>query len=255
MGTIALTGSASGIGAATRARLERAGNRVIGIDIRDAEVIADLATPAGRAGALENVRRSAGGRLDGLVACAGVGPTSQPWSRIVSLNYFGAQAVLEGLRDLLEAGRPSAAVAVSSNSSTLPGMDTPLVQACLAGNEEEACRLAMTLDGTQTYCGSKLALARWVRRSAPTPAWAGAGIRLNAVAPGAVQTPLLQVGLDDPQYGPAIRAFPVPLGRFGDADQIAAVITFLLGPDAAFFCGSVVFVDGGTDAMLRPDTF
>jgi NAD(P)-dependent dehydrogenase (short-subunit alcohol dehydrogenase family) len=205
--------------------------------------------------ALESVRKAAGDHLDGLVACAGVGPTVQPWTTIISLNYFGAQALLEGLRDLLAVRGRAAAVAVSSNSSTLPGMDTPLVEACLVGNEEEARRLALTMDGTQTYCGSKLALARWVRRSAPTPSWAGSGIRLNAVAPGAVLTPLLQVGLDDPQYGPAIRAFPVPLGGFGAPDQIAATIEFLLGPDAAFFCGSVVFVDGGTDAMIRPDAF
>jgi NAD(P)-dependent dehydrogenase (short-subunit alcohol dehydrogenase family) len=255
MGLIAMSGSASGIGAATRARLEKAGNRVIGIDIRDAEVIADLATPGGRAAALESVRKAVGPRLDGLIACSGVGPTVQPWTTIVSLNYFGAQVLLEGLRDLLAAGKPSAAVAVSSNSSTIPGMDTPIVEACLAGNEEEARRLALTLDGSQTYGGSKLALARWVRRSAPSPAWAGSGIRLNAVAPGAVQTPLLQEGLNDPQYGPAIRAFPVPLGGFGAPDQIAAAIEFLLGPNAAFVCGSVVFVDGGTDALIRPDAF
>ncbi|MET1000951.1 MAG: NAD-dependent epimerase, partial [Acidimicrobiia bacterium] len=48
MGTIALTGSAGGIGAATRVRLEHDGHRVIGVDVRDAEVIADLASPAGR---------------------------------------------------------------------------------------------------------------------------------------------------------------------------------------------------------------
>ena len=48
MGTIAITGSAGGIGAATRARLEADGHRVIGVDVRDAEVIADLATAAGR---------------------------------------------------------------------------------------------------------------------------------------------------------------------------------------------------------------
>jgi len=235
--------------------LEKDGHRVIGIDIRDAEVIADLTTPAGRATAMESVRKAAGGRLDGAVACAGLGTTTEPWSLIVSLNYFGAQVLLEGLRDLLVAGKPSAAVAVSSNSSTIPGMDTELVEACLAGDEERARELALALDGTRTYGGAKLALARWVRRSAPGPSWAGAGIRLNAVAPGAVQTPLLQAGLDDPQYGPAIRAFPVPLGGFGAPEQLASAIAFLLSPEASFCCGSVVFVDGGTDALLRPDAF
>jgi len=255
MGLIAMTGSASGIGAATRARLENAGHEVVGVDIRDAEIIADLSSSEGRIAAVEGVKKAAGGRLDGLVACAGVGPQVEPWSTIVSINYFGAEAILDGLRELLAAGERAAAVAVSSNSSTLPGVDTPLVEACLVGHEEKARRLALGMDGQRAYCGSKLALARWVRRFAPTPSWAGAGIRLNAVAPGAVMTPLLQGGLDDDLFGPAIREFPIPTGSFGEPDQVAAAIEFLLGASAVFCCGSVLFVDGGTDAMLRPDAF
>jgi NAD(P)-dependent dehydrogenase (short-subunit alcohol dehydrogenase family) len=255
MAVIVVTGSASGIGLATRARLEAAGDQVIGVDLRDAEVLADLATPAGRAAAVAAVSQATRGCIDGLVVCAGVGPEFEPWSTIVSLNYFGAQALLHGLREALAAAEAPAAVAVSSNSSTLPNAETPLVQACLAGNEAEARELALTIDGHRTYAGSKLALARWVRRNAPGADWAATGIRLNAVAPGAVLTPLLQRGLDHPAYGPAIRNFPIPLGDFGTPDQIAAAIAFLLSPDASFCCGSVLFVDGGTDALLRPDDY
>jgi NAD(P)-dependent dehydrogenase (short-subunit alcohol dehydrogenase family) len=96
-------------------------------------------------------------------------------------------------------------------------------------------------------------LARHVRRAAARAEWAGTRIRLNAVAPGATVTPLLQGGLDHPALGAAIRGFPIPLGGFGDPDRIAAAIAFLLGPDAAFCCGAVLFVDGGSDALLRPD--
>lgn len=255
MRTVAVTGTASGIGAATRARLERAGQRVIGVDLRDADVIADLSSDEGRRAAVDGVRSVTGDRLDGLVACAGVGPQVEPASRIVAVNYFGAQEVLAGLRPALAAGRDPAAVAVSSNSSTLPGADTPLVAACLAGEEEAARHLASTLPGPTVYAGAKLALARWVRRHAPRPEWAGSGIRLNAVAPGAVLTPLLREGLGDPVLGPAIRGFPIPTGGFGDPDHVAAAIAFLLGPDARFFCGSVVFCDGGSDALFRPDTY
>lgn len=255
MGLIAISGSASGIGAATRQRLEESGEDVIGIDVRDAEIIADLTTPDGRALAVAAVREASNGRLDGLVVCAGVGPHVEPWSTIVSLNYFGAQALLVGLRDILAAGEDPAVVAVSSNSSVLPGTEPALVTACLEGNEPLARETTLTLDGHRAYASSKYALTCWVRRNAPTAEWAGAGIRLNAVAPGAVMTPLLQGGLNHPIFGTAIRSFPIPTGSFGSPDQIAAAIMFLLGPDAAFCCGSVLFVDGGTDAMFRPDTY
>jgi NAD(P)-dependent dehydrogenase (short-subunit alcohol dehydrogenase family) len=228
---------------------------VIGVDLRQAEIIADLSCAEGRAVAAAEATRRCDGRLDGLVACAGVGPQVEPWSTIVSLNYFGAQALLAAMRPALAAGDEPAAVAISSNSSTVGGADSALVDVCLAGDEPEARRLATTLNGQSCYAGSKLALARWVRRNATRPEWAGAGIRLNAVAPGATMTPLLNEGLDHAFFGPAIRNFPIPLGGFGDPDQIAAAIEFLLGPGARFCCGSVLFCDGGSDAMLRPDSY
>jgi NAD(P)-dependent dehydrogenase (short-subunit alcohol dehydrogenase family) len=253
MRTTVVTGAASGIGAAVRARLEAAGERVLGVDLRDAEIVADLARPEGRVAAAATIRRACGGRLEGVVACAGVGPHVEPAATIVSLDYFGTVATLTDLRDALAAGERPTAVAVSSNSSVLPGSDTAIVAACLAGAEDEARRLAGELGGHAAYAGAKRALARWVRRNAP--AWAETGIRLNAVAPGAALTPLLREGLDHPVFGPAIRGFPIPTGGFGSADQIAAAISFLLGPDAAFCCGTILFVDGGSDALLRPDEY
>ncbi|HWP67059.1 MAG TPA: SDR family oxidoreductase [Candidatus Limnocylindria bacterium] len=254
MGVIAISGSASGIGAALRQRLERAGDTVLGIDLRDAEIVADLGTRDGRAAAIAATRAAAPGRLDGLVTCAGIGPQVPDWPLIVSLDYFGSQALLDGLRDLLARAR-GAAVAISSNSSTISPWDADIVAACLAGDEARARERARSLSGQHAYASAKRAIACFVRRSAPQAAWAGAGIRLNAVAPGAVATPLLQQGLDDPVYGPAIRGFPIPLGGFGSPEQIAAVAAFLLGPESSFFCGSVLIADGGSDALLRPDAY
>src|SRR5262249_58324884 len=133
--------------------------------------------------AVAAIERASGGVLDGVVACAGVGPQVEDRALIVSLNYFGAQRLLDGLRGALARGTAPAAVAISSNSSTLPTSESPLVGACLDGDEETARRLAATLFGGQVYGGPKLAPARWLRRCASSSDWPGARTPPNAGAP------------------------------------------------------------------------
>jgi NAD(P)-dependent dehydrogenase (short-subunit alcohol dehydrogenase family) len=243
------------MGAATRAVLEADGQRVIGVDLHDAEVIADLGTPGGRAGAVTGVTELCGGALDGLVTWAGIpGLTTVDGSALVSVNYFGTIAMTDGLRRCLARGDAPAAVVVSSNSTLVqPGVPIDVVDLCLAGDEPGARAAADAASALATYPATKTALARWARRNATTAEWAGAGITLNAIAPGAVETPLLQATRDDPVIGPFIDGFPIPIGRAGTPEEIAQVVAFLLGPHARFFCGSFVVVDGGTDALLRPD--
>ena len=256
MGTIAITGSASGMGAATRYLLTAAGHRVIGIDLRDADVIADLATPAGRAGAVEGVRAAAGeDGLDGAVTFAGVmGLPGRDGSLVASINYFGTVEVLTGLRPLLAANHQTAAVCISSNSTTVqPAIPLDLVEACSAGDEALARQLADKAGAMATYPATKMAIARWVRRQATTPDWIGAGITLNAVAPGYVTTPMTEEGMQNPAMAKMLDQFPVPVGRPGRPEEIAAFVAFLLSEDARFFCGSVLFCDGGSDALFRTD--
>ena len=259
MGTIVITGSASGIGAATRRLAEARGEQVIGVDLRDAEVVADLSTSDGRQAALSEVIDACGGTLDGLVTSAGVGPPFDPHG-ILAINWFGTEVFLTGLREALAAlDGVAKVVAVSSNATTTsPNVPDALVEACLELDQATGDAIIDDLGDMAmptAYAGSKLAVARYVRRYTPSPDWAGSGINMNAIAPGATLTPLLQGGLDDELYGELIRGFPVPTGGFGTPEQIAASIDAMLGPMADFMCGSVVFVDGGTDALVRPDAW
>jgi NAD(P)-dependent dehydrogenase (short-subunit alcohol dehydrogenase family) len=257
MRTVVVTGSASGMGAATKSRLEADGQRVIGIDVRDADVIADLGTVVGRRAAIEAVTQLTGGVIDGLVTWAGLsGLTGLAGSLLVSVNYFGSVALFEGLRPLLANGDRASAVAISSNSTTCqPGVPTDVIARCLEDDEAAARAAADVAGALATYPATKIAVARWARRHAPTVDWAGAGVTLNVVVPGTVETPMLKATREDPTIGRFVDAFPVPVGRAAEADELAAFVQFLLGPDARFFCGSVIFVDGGTDALLRSDDF
>ncbi len=259
MGIYAISGAASGIGAATRAKLEEAGNTVIGIDLRDAEVIGDLSNEDGRAGAIADTLNRCGGTLDGLVTAAGVGPPIRG-NLIARVNYFGSQTLLEGLRPALAAAGAAQAVQVGSNSSTTtPNLPPELIEAFLTGDEDQAVRIVDAVgepfDAAVAYGGAKLAISRWCRRAAVTDDWVGAGITLNVLAPGPVQTPLYQKGKDDQDFGPLLEGFPIPTGAPATPELMADWIVFMLSPAARFACGSVIFVDGGADAMIRPDSW
>ncbi len=257
MGTYAVTGSASGMGRSVVDRLTAAGHRVITVDIKDADVVADLSTAAGRSDAAHAVLTACDGVLDGAVLAAGLGPTPGAERLITEVNYFGVVELLAAWRPALAAADRAKVVVFSSNSTTTaPLVPARAVRALLSGDAEKALkayRMFGRLAPTLAYAASKIAVSRWVRRHAVTPEWAGAGIRLNALAPGAILTPLLERQLATPAEAKNIRRFPVPIGGFGDAGQLADWVVFMLSDAADFLCGSVVFVDGGSDAFFRAD--
>jgi len=256
MGSIAISGCATGIGAACRRKLEAEGFEVIGIDLKDAEVIADLSTPDGRKDAIASVLGRCAGTLDRLLLCAGVGGHIGNNSLVASVNYFGAVDLLDGLFPALRKGTDPAAVAICSNSAQLaPNFaDSPMVKAMLDHDEAEARRVAdEELAGQAVYMMSKNALGTAVRRRCLE--WGEAGVRLNAIAPGPIDTPLLQGGLATPGEGDLIRGFKIPVGRFGEPEEIAGVVSYLLSPQTAFVHGAVWYVDGGADANVRPDRY
>lgn len=259
MGVYVVTGSASGMGRHAADKLWAAGHTVIGMDQHDAEVCADLSTAQGRRTAAKEVLAAAKGRLDGAVLAAGVGPVpgSDSPRRIFEVNYSGVVDLLTAWRSALATAGCAKVVVVSSNSTTtVPMVPRRAIRAVLAGDPEKAVasvRIFRSNAPAMAYSASKIAVARWVRRQAVTPEWAGAGIRLNAIAPGAIMTPLLQKQLATPREAKAIRSFPVPVGGYGDAAHLADWMVFMLSDSADFLCGSVIFVDGGSDAHFRSD--
>ncbi len=261
MGVYAVTGAASGMGCEVARQLRDAGHTVIGVDIQEADVVADLSTPEGRASAARQVVALSGGKLDGAVMAAGLGPAPGPDRprMIVEVNYFGVVELLEAWRSSLAAAGAAKVVVISSNSTTtVPMVPRRAVRSLLSGDAGKALRAVRLYRGAapaMAYAASKIAVTHWVRRQATTSSWAGAGIRLNALAPGAVLTPLLERQLATPKEAKAIHAFPVPVGGFGDPQDLAQWAVFMLSDTAKFLCGSVLFVDGGSDAYFRPESW
>ncbi|WP_345205701.1 SDR family oxidoreductase [Fodinibacter luteus] len=252
--TYVVTGSASGIGRATVELLRRQGAKVIGVDLRSADVAADLSTPQGRADAVDGILIEAGRRLDAVIANAGL---SVPSARTVAVNYFGAVELLEALRPALAAGRHPRAVVTSSMATLMPVHDD-LVEACLAGDEDAALGIARGLEAGEAqgaiYPSSKRALSRWVRRQAPTQRWAGCGIPLNAVAPGIVDTPMVADLFATPESAAAVdEMVPMPLGGHMAAEDAARLLVWMASEENTHVCGQTIYVDGGSDAVLRGD--
>ncbi len=250
---VVVTGAASGIGAAVAALLRSRGDRVLGVDLKDAEVTADLATPEGRAAAVAAVLEQSGGVVDGIVTCAGL---SVPSPALPRVNFFGTTELVAGLRPALAASSAPRVVLIGSISGTQP-VDQAIVDALLADDEDRAVSLAEAAmaDGRaqQLYPSSKSAVAQWARRTAVSPGWADAGIPVNVVAPGVVLTAMSAALVADPAMKKVMdAAVPMPLHGYAAPEDIARVVGFLLSPELTHVTGQVIYVDGGAEATLRP---
>lgn len=254
--TYVVTGAASGIGATTAAALREQGHTVIGVDLKDVEVPADLSTTAGRAEAAARASELANGKVDGVIACAGI---AAPIAKTFSINFFGVTEFLTAMLPALRNSDAPRAAVVSSIASIQP-TSSELVEAGLAGDEARAIEIGTSLAeqgqrvGYLNYSSSKRAVSRWIRRESVSEAWAGSGIPLNAVAPGTVITPMTKEMLASPEGAALVDAsVPMPLNYHQPARSIADVLIWLTSTQNSHLAGQTIYCDGGADASLRGD--
>lgn len=260
MGLYAVTGGLGGIGRETVKLLRRRGHQVIAIDLRKCEIEADLALPEGRQKAIDELNRLCPEGLDGMILSAGVPASCKDPRLLVALNYFGATAMAKGAYGLLKK-RGGSCVAVSSNAISQGAV--PMDLADLLNNngsdEQRILNVVGRMDReslkvcNRVYVAAKYALARWVRRHSAS--YAANGVRLNAVAPGNVNTAMTATMSSDARA--ALNALPIPT-KYGTEAQmepaeVAEVIVFLASPAARGVNGNIMFVDGGTDALLNTE--
>lgn len=240
---IVITGAASGIGAALADLISAQGGQAIGMDIQPGPQVAhrlDLSDPA----SVMHVLSSLEGPFDGLANVAGV-PGTAPVDVIGRVNLFGLRSLTETLAGRLVPGAAIACVSsISADRCDWPGAD--LLR--LALSEDAATLSARATDGTDAYQITKAALnvmvGHWAER------YADAGIRVNAISPGPVDTPILH-DFETSMGKDRIDAAASIVGRHARAEEIAAGCAFLLSDASSWINGQIIKADGGLHARRR----
>lgn len=236
-----ITGAGSGIGLATATMATRRGALVHGV-VQGREQAAALALITGEEGVsdadvtdaarmaeiVEQARERMGG-LDGLASCAGIfqhlpGLETSPedWQEVLSVNLSGSFHAAKAAAGCMAGKGRGSIVLVSSQIGIVGHPRAAAYAASKAGINGLAKALALELAPSQ--------------------------VRVNAVAPGPIATPMTAVARADPERSANLLA-AIPLARFGEADEVAEAILFLLSGASAFITGQILCVDGGFTAQ------
>lgn len=244
-GRVALvTGAGRGIGRAIAIGLAAAGARVAlfartpaeidevrrSIESAGGEALAvpgSVATPAALSAVIEAIDRK-WGRLEVLVNCAGTSPifkraeliADEEWTGILDVNLSGVFYCCRAAVELMARSGGS----IINVSSIAGSVGSP--------------RLA-------AYAASKAGVDALTRTLALE--WAGRGIRVNAVAPGFIETDMTRDLLASPRWRSELLA-RIPLGRFGRPEEVLGAVVFLASESASYVTGATLFVDGGWTA-------
>jgi NAD(P)-dependent dehydrogenase (short-subunit alcohol dehydrogenase family) len=264
------TGAGRGMGRACAERLVDLVDVVLLVDRDEAAVVAvaeELAKPGGAgvepfaadvtdvdALARLAARTAEHGTLRAVAHAAGISPTMADWRRIFEVDLVGTARLAEALRPLATAGT---ALVCFASMAPLLGIREPHAEADAALDEPLDDRLLARIqealgpaveDSGIAYAWAKRGVQRFVQAEAVRLGPVGA--RACSVSPGVIDTPQ---GQQEAASQPFMEVLVqrTPLGRMGRADELAAVVAFLLSDEASFLSGTDVLVDGGVCAALR----
>jgi len=254
---VIITGSAAGLGKALSHTLSSNGSNVIGIDKNtSADITVDLSTPQGR-------RLAVSSALDlcpkpkAVVANAGLSPIHEDPFAILEVNWLGVKELLDSFLYPLSQNKTGCAVAISSIGAAVGG-DKELIDCLLEGrisdakaNLDKVLQLNATEAGIVAYSSCKVAVAQYVR--ANSKLWGDNGVRLNCVAPGRMETAMLDGLLSHDEIAPGIEALPTGITKSASASKVADVVAFFLTDQSSFVHGQVLYVDGGSESLIRPN--
>lgn len=244
---IVVTGAASGIGAETAKILKAAGAQVIGLDINSPKDHVDryIAADFADAGSIETAAREVGGDIDAICNIAGLAPTRGRVA-VLNVNVLGVRRFTEAMIDNLNDGASIVNMASLAGFEWVKSTDA-IKQFLKIDNIDEIDAFCEDhdIDDTRSYFFSKETLRVWTMKNCMR--WKDRGIRINTVAPGPVDTPLL---VDFIATLGKRAEEDLKRNRPGTVEEIAPIVAFLCDPSSSWINGANIPADGGVHASL-----